>query len=275
MSQEARRAKDFLKRRVKHMARIAAPLFRPADEVSRILTYHSIGHRQHAMNVMPDAFHEQVAWLKAKHPVISLADAALRHNGIALTFDDGFRDNLLHAAPIIAAHGLPATVFMIAGRMGECMGPDTKMDRLLSRDELRALHGMGISIGSHTLTHPRLALLSASEQKREIHESKDILEQVLGAAVTSFAYPFGSSLDYTATTRQLTQEAGFHLAASNRYGWNEENCDPYTLRRIWIDASDDLSTFQDKVEGRLDTLWLLDSAAGIRMRRILNACLRQ
>jgi hypothetical protein len=68
---------------------------------TRILTYHSVGARAHEMNVAPAAFAAQMAWLADYAPVIPLDDAARGLDGVALTFDDGYADNLSNAAPIL------------------------------------------------------------------------------------------------------------------------------------------------------------------------------
>jgi peptidoglycan/xylan/chitin deacetylase (PgdA/CDA1 family) len=268
------RLKSMLKKGMKQTARLAGPILPRAGE-TRILTWHSIGRRGHEMNVSPENFRLQVEMLAVIGPVIPLEDAAEGKPGIALTFDDGYRDNLLHAAPILADHGFPATVFMVAGAMGGILPHDAGAEaaRLMTASELRELSAMGFEIGSHTMTHRRLSALALAEQEEEITRSRRLLEDTLGKAVTAFAYPFGSALDYTAETRALVKKAGYRLAVSNRYGVNAADADPWTLRRIWIDRSDTPSSYRDKVTGSLDALALFDSVPAIRLRRAVNRIL--
>jgi peptidoglycan/xylan/chitin deacetylase (PgdA/CDA1 family) len=227
------------------------------------------------MNVSPEQFDAQMTWLKEHTPVIRLRDAAEGQPGVALTFDDGYRDNLHHAAPVLERLGLPATVFMVAAHAGgalphDAAGPDA---RLMTWDELRALRRLGVDVGSHTMTHRRLSTLPAAVQRHELAESKAILEGALGEAVTALAYPFGSALDYTSETVSLAASTGYALAVSNRYGPVGQRDAPYALRRIWVDRTDTVETFAWKVTGKLDALAALDSAAGIRARRWLNRTL--
>jgi len=242
---------------------------------SRILTYHSIGLRDHDMNVRPDPFRRQMEWLACHAEVITLADAADPKPGVAVTFDDGYRDNLLNAAPILRELDIPATVFIVAGRVGGMLDHDTAPETaaLLTWDEIRGLEAMGFTIGAHTLTHRRLSQLDPEEQREEIAGCARSLEENLGHAPAAFAYPFGSSADYTPLSKQLVRESGFAFAVSNRYGPNGPGADRWALRRIWIDATDTLESFKAKVEGRLDLLAVLDSGAGLRARRALNRML--
>ncbi|MBI5091417.1 MAG: polysaccharide deacetylase family protein [Candidatus Hydrogenedentes bacterium] len=269
-------AKIAIKRAFKSLVRMAGPVLRVPPPCVRILTYHNVGSSSHEMNVTPEAFRAQMEWLHANCPVVTLDDHVLSKNGVAITFDDGYRDNLVNAAPVLHELGLPATVFMIAGRAGTSIRDeaDPEVARLMSWDELREIAAMGVTIGSHTMTHPHLSSLDELAQLEEMSTSKRILEETLNRPVPAFAYPFGSSLDFTGATVRLAQRAGYSVAVSNQYGVNTMNSNPWVLRRIWIDRSDSLDTFQAKVTGDLDGLRLLDCPVGIRGRRLLNRLMR-
>jgi len=245
------------------------------DKVTRILTYHSIGDRDDDMNVEVADFREQMAWLRsAAVPVIALEDAAAGKAGVAITFDDGYRDNLANAAPILCEHEFPATVFMVAGRAGDFLG--TRRDeasRLMNWGEVRALHGLGITIGAHTMTHRRLSAMTETEQREEIAGSVAVIGDAIGESVTQFSYPYGSARDYTHASIEAVKECGCRLAVSNRYGYNDSGSDPYQLRRVWIDRSDTGAMFQAKVMGRLDRLAVFDSRVGLWARGAMNRVL--
>lgn len=224
------------------------------------------------MNVTPEAFAAQMAWLAENHPVITLSDAAAGLPGVAITFDDGFRDNLLEAAPVLARHEIPATVFVVTGRLGGFLDdePDSQHGALMTWDEVRRLRDLGIDIGGHTVNHIRLSHRDEAGQRHEISGCFETLARELAQTPKAFAYPYGSAADYNATSMRLAHQAGFTHAASNRYGPVRHADGPYNLRRIWIDATDDLATFQAKIDARLDALAHLEGTTALRLRRLLN-----
>lgn len=246
--------------------------FTPRLRGSRILTYHSVGFRLHEMNVQPDRFREQMTWLAKHHPCITLGQAASGAHGVAITFDDGYTDNLHVAAPILRELNIPFTVFMVAGRAGGLLAHDTDLEtsRIMTWDEVRAVEAGGGEVGGHTMTHARLSRLNEDEQRREIGECARVLARELGERPRPFAYPYGSAADFNETSQRLVREMGFTLAVSNRYGANTSNADLWALRRIWIDETDTLAMFQAKVDGRLDLLSALETPAALWGRRTLN-----
>ena len=95
-----------------------------------------------------------------------------------------------------------------------------------------------VDVGCHTLTHPQLSALSPDAQRREIRLSKAQLEEVLGRAVTSFAYPYGRACDYTPETVALVQEAGFDCACSTLVGSVGRRADRFQLPRLQVHDMD-------------------------------------
>ena len=239
---------------------------------SRILTYHSVGDRDHEMNVSLRAFQEQMEWLADNERVIPLAETVSGLEGIAVTFDDGYRDTLVNAAPVMSRLQVPATVFLVTERMGGMLDHDcdSKTSALMTWDEVRQWEQDGFEVGGHGSSHRRLSDLGESEQRGEIEDCAERIAEELGHRPTAFAYPYGSALDYEPKTMALVKEVGYAFAVSNRYGVNRPKADPWQLRRIWIDRSDSITTFQAKVQGRLDVLSLMDSYLGIRGRRLVN-----
>lgn len=223
------------------------------------------------MNVSAGAFRDQIAWLADTHPVITVEQALDGVRGVAITFDDGYRDNLMNAQPVLERHGAPWTLFFVAGLAGKVLahGRDPGGSTLLTWDEIRHLRDAGVEIGGHTMTHARLSSLAPEDQRREIVECRRLIEAETGESPAGFAYPYGSLLDYTDETVAIVQEAGFRYALSNRYGAVSDG-DRWKARRIWIDRTDSLDFFRSKVEGRLDRLRLLDSGLGIRARRMVR-----
>lgn len=266
-------AKDNIKGTVKYLAGAVGTFLPRRPERSRILTYHSVGRRPHEMNVTPEAFREQMAWLAENSTPIPLSAAATGQPGVAVTFDDGYLDNLTEAAPTLQEYRIPATVFIVAGKVGAFLDHDIPDEsaRLMTWDQIRELEAMGVAIGGHSLSHPRLSTLPESAQRNEIVGCWQLLEERLGHAVEAFAYPYGSATDYDTSSIQLVEDAGYLYACSNRYGWNcAPNIERFALKRIWIDRTDTLDTFRWKVLGQLDLLHFLDSKPALFARRMLN-----
>ena len=264
--------KNRIKQGVKSTIGALGPMFVRETTRARILTYHSIGYRRYEMNVTPEAFAAQMAWLASNQTVISLESAATGGEGVALTFDDGYRDNLINALPILEHYGFPATVFVVSGCLGTTLPREKEPESgaVMSPDELREAAMRGLTIGGHTRSHARLATLTPERQMEEIAGCKADLEDILEAPIRTFAYPYGSALDYDGESVAAVRRAGFAFAFSNRYGPVHADDGPLAFRRIWIDSTDTLKSFEDKVSGRLDGLRLQDSALGIRARRLLN-----
>lgn len=107
--------------------------------------------------------------------------------------------------------------------------------RVLSADEtVRLVSGGLVDVGAHSLTHGTLSSLSVTEQQTEVKESKTRLEEILGRPVKSFAYPFGSSSDYTQESLALVREAGFDSACANFPGMVWQSTDRFQLPRVLI-----------------------------------------
>ncbi len=111
--------------------------------------------------------------------------------------------------------------------------------RPLTPPEMRALAEDGlVEIGAHTLTHPQLSALDRESQRSEILGSRLALEDVVGAEVVSFAYPYGSRSDYTRETVTLVAESGFSGACAAVPGVVRRSTGRFELPRFHVDDCD-------------------------------------
>ena len=126
---------------------------------------------------------------------------------IHLTFDDGCRSFFTHALPVLDRFHFKTTVFPVAGYIGKTSSWDVLPQfPHLSIQEIREISGLGHEIGSHGLTHSNLTYLGTSELKKELSDSKNILEDITGKKVTSLSFPFGS---WNKRVWECAQETGY------------------------------------------------------------------
>jgi peptidoglycan/xylan/chitin deacetylase (PgdA/CDA1 family) len=315
-----------------------------------VLLYHRVYDPEfdpQLLSVFPETFDTQMSHLRRRYAVLgleelreALAKGSVPRRAVAVTFDDGYADNLRNARPILERHRVPATVFVTTGytdagrefwwdelgrvlffatrlperlslsnngttrewAMGAAarmtieerladrtwtvlrqddptelhrayreiqpilsLAPSEQRDQMLmdlrgqtsngaadllehsewadpvhdnvamTREELRSLATGGlITIGAHTVTHPVLSALTPEAAAHEIRRSKLDLQEILGAPVTSFAYPYGYRGAYTAQNVADVRAAGLADAYSNFGGAVRPHADPYELNRILV-----------------------------------------
>jgi peptidoglycan/xylan/chitin deacetylase (PgdA/CDA1 family) len=127
---------------------------------------------------------------------------------------------------------------------------------------VRELHSQGISIGSHTITHPELKLLEQDEVENELSGSKKSLEDALGAPVKSFAYPFAfpeADRGFVSRLANLLNECGYENGVTTILGTAQPGANRFFLPRLPVNTWDDLAFFQAKLEGGYDWLHLPQS----------------
>ncbi|MCI0547888.1 MAG: polysaccharide deacetylase family protein [Candidatus Rokubacteria bacterium] len=287
--------------RPRHLAGGRPPAF-------AILTYHRVNDEQDPfLPALPTAvFEAQIGYVARAYCVLTVEELVERarrgelpRNAVAVTFDDGYRDNLTHAAPILARHRVPATIFLATGFIGsgevpwfdrvalalkgaraaawtgpagerilldrpearvaavprvtealkrlpederrrmvarllEELGPGedgARKNRMLDWDDVRALQGLGFTVGAHTVSHPILSRVPLAQAREEIAGSRAMIEAATGRAPGAFAYPNGGADDYTAAVVDLVRQAGFTCAVTTRFGLNTGATPPLELRR--------------------------------------------
>ena len=246
---KARRIRSRVK---KGIARIAA-FGRSAKDASRgvaILAYHGTGERgspwwvdfRGQMTLIEDLGYRVVALGEAVDFVRN--GAVLRQPTLAITFDDGFANNLDLAYPELARRGWPATVFLTTSWIGR--------RPYMSREEVVALRGLGIEVGNHTHTHPRnLAALSPAAIRDEVTECSRRLEDLTGLRARHFCYPNGQ---YDPRVRDAIAETGLESACSGRVGFNAAGRDPFVLARLTIERGEGPRELRTRLAGGYDFL---------------------
>lgn len=189
-------------------------------------------------NIAPDDFRAQLQYLQKRgFQFVSLTDylTALRlpygsrAKQMAITFDDGWRDNHEFALPILQSLGLMATFYVVTGEM---QGVDAA--KRMSVRDLQDLANAGMDIGGHSVTHPNLATLSLERLQSELVDCKRKLQDDLGIEVRHFAYPGGR---FNQLVVEQCERAGYQSAVCS-IGWGQNKySNRYALFRETLDGS--------------------------------------
>jgi len=234
---------------------LAGKLFLNAIYTPVIVMYHSVGKKSETLdgygdklNVSRKAFQKQMKFLNDfGYKVISLTDLIGRikrkekipHKTIAITFDDGLKNNFLNAYPILKRYDFPATIFVVTDFIGK--------DKFLDWDEIEIMQRNKISIGSHTASHRWLPSLTKKEVRKEFINSKNILENKTNYTVKTLSYPLGG---FNKSIEKIAKETGYVGAVATNPGKGKPDNDPYALKRIRISmTSNNLFTFWIETSG--------------------------
>ncbi len=201
-----------------------------------ILMYHYVnkepppaGPYADSLTVRTHEFEEQMAFLAENgYTVISLPEltaaqqgAALPEKPVILTFDDGGADNYTVAFPILRRHGFTATFFVITGKVGT--------EGYMTWEQLKEMDAAGMTIGSHTVSHPDLTGVGVERLDKELNESCEEILRRVGTAPTAFCYPSGA---FNGTVIEAVERAGYHAAVTTKPGKEAKPDAPFELPRV-------------------------------------------
>ncbi len=197
------------------------------------------------LTVLPEDFEQQVRYLAENgFALLSVYDVqralleggSLPEKAVALTFDDGYRDNFEHAFPILRKYGASATIFLVKNTVDDA--------RHLTWPMIRAMRPHEVRFGSHTVSHADLPSLDDDRLDFELVESKRFLEMGLNEPVTSLAYPAGK-FDDRVTGR--VRAAGYLSAWKKGGGPVRPGDDPLRLPRVRVHGRTAMDDFERKI----------------------------
>lgn len=224
-----------------------------------IVCYHSViaGDRPshddpHKQHIPVSLFIQHLNYLKRNFHVASLAEFCqsrkenrpLPNYSVLLTFDDGFEDFYSVAAPQLAQRNLPGTIFVITDRASKLLPPNG--ESFLTWDQIEELASRGITIGSHTCSHPKLRNLPIDEVARELTESRIAILKHVSQSDVPLSYPFGQTSEEIS---RLAEASGYCCAIDGDQGLNARDRASFDLSRTVIASDDDLATFAARVSG--------------------------
>jgi glycosyltransferase involved in cell wall biosynthesis/peptidoglycan/xylan/chitin deacetylase (PgdA/CDA1 family) len=235
------------------------------------------------------AFARQMRYIGRHYRPTPLPDVAdrlasgrpLPPGSVAITLDDGYADQILHALPALIRAGIPATLAIVADRViTRSDDSDTRAgaaeatlrphdgwgegERFATAEQLRAAQAHGITLASHSLTHPDLTACSRAALECELLRSRDTI-RALGDTGHLFCYPRGM---YNAAVRTAVAAAGYRVALTCDPGANTACTDPLLVRRIQVGASPD-HFVAAQLSGLLDgPAWLYHWLNRLRLTRV-------
>lgn len=196
--------------------------------------------------VSPQRFEEQMSYLRRRKlrgvsvgELCRLAGTGDDKNLIGLTFDDGYKDFLHAAVPILERFGFSATVFVVAGLLGKenrwkhAYQPPLRM-KLLEPGDLRIVSERGMEVGSHSMTHADLTGLDRRMLEEEVEDSRQVLSEVLGKEVEGICYPYGR-------VNHMVVEAARQAGYAYGCGWRtplQYSYSAYNLARVYVSRKD-------------------------------------
>ena len=239
---------------VQHAMANPREVYQPDSVRVPILVYHSIAPHhtgqstdQRELDVDPAVFHAQMGYIaQAKHPVISLSSLVdaiegrvnLPPRSVVITFDDGWQSQYEDAFRILKQYRFTATFFVYTKAIGN--GP-----AFMTWDELREMQGAGMTIGSHSRTHPEMTKKGVS-LVNEIQGSREDIQKNLGTVPGLFAYPYG---DWDDRVAEAVRVAGFKAARGMGDGPLNTHATLYALKVVL--TTDDMQAFERALDDRV------------------------
>jgi len=211
-----------------------------------ILTYHRLLAQDPTQRVDPkrisvsqNQFRRHLQWLKwLGYRTVRLEDYVKglrqgegreRGRAFAIAFDDGYEEVLTLALPILQEYGFTATVFAVPDQ--EHNQWDDGNAHLMNAEQLKTWVASGMDVGAHSSHHVHLTQVDLETAKREMRESKAMLEETLKRPVPLFAYPYGETND---GVDALAREAGFEAAFATDHAPRDHAANLYRLRRVVV-----------------------------------------
>jgi len=218
-------------------------------EPVHVLFYHRVADTYpNGWTMSTKTFARQLRYLQESFEIVDLAEAQQRIGSgtnkrptVAITFDDGYSENMEFAVPLLVKERVPFTYFVSTNHVfGNKPFPhDADAGRPLAPNnvsQLREMAAAGVEIGAHNRNHIHLGVVSPDVIEDEIVGSKHDLEHALEREIRYFAFPYGQPSDLSATAFEIAYAAGYQGVCSAFGGYNFPGDDPFHLRRIHADC---------------------------------------
>lgn len=202
-----------------------------------ILIYHAIDNTAFGVEdifVKTAQFYKQMQYLH-EHGYATLTFDEIRNyykykKPVLITFDDGYEDVYKNAYPVLKKFNMKATMFLIAGQIGQ--------PYYLTRKEIREM-SKNFSFQSHTYHHSELDKMGSEQIEQECMKSKDIIEKITGKPVDTLSFPYGR---YNRNVVRIAAKY-YKYCVTTHYGIYNNTDTPYEINRIYVTHSENLYDF--------------------------------
>ena len=201
-----------------------------------IISYHSISNENCPISLSLDEFEKQLIFFKKNHfQSIHFSEIEnISSKKFIITFDDGYKDLITNALPLLKKYNFKATCLIISNLIGKKniwdeFKKNIKDKELMNLADIQYWLENGMKIGSHSKNHKKLTKLNEKDKIDEIINSKNELESLTGSTVDSFCYPFGS---YDENIINIVKKKYDFAFTTNRSRFNTNKHNKYLLPRI-------------------------------------------
>ena len=228
-----------------------------------VLMYHKIPQQeiqsQHKIFVTAHNFEKHLQFYKKQgFTTLTFSELSLFRKGLlnfkhfpkkplVLTFDDGYRDNLETASPLLKKYGFKAQLFLLADNKIKSnvwdLNGDEPSHEIMSAEERQAWKSSAYEIGSHGFKHQKITDFSYEQAQSELTNSKIALEDEFKVPIQSFAFTYGVTRPEGA---EMAQRAGYEYALNTDTGGMLLEEDPYAIFRVNIFPNETTSSLRKK-----------------------------
>ena len=201
-----------------------------------IVSYHSINNENCPISLNLEEFEKQLIFFK-KNNFQSIHCNEIKNTSkkkFIITFDDGYKDLITNALPLLKKYNFKATCLIISNLIGKRniwdeFNKNIKDKELMNLSDINYWLKNGMKIGSHSKNHKKLTKLDDKEKIDEIINSKNELESLTGTTIDSFCYPYGL---YNENVVNIVKEKYDFAFTTNRSRFNTNKHNKYLLPRI-------------------------------------------
>lgn len=231
-----------------------------------VLMYHKIPDQeiqsQHKIYVTKSNFEKHLQFFKKRgFQTLTFSDLKKFRSGqknfsefpkkpLLLTFDDGYRDNLENASPLLKQYDFTAQIFLLADPNINSNNWDQSTDEpsheIISGPERQKWKDSAFEIGSHGFSHEKISSLNSEQACAELTDSKKALEKEFSQPVNVFAFTYGITIE---NSRQLAENAGYDYAVRTDSGGNLIEEDPFAIFRVNIFPDENFWSLLKKTSG--------------------------